>query len=353
MKINEKDIDKIINKVVSDNKVINQTVESLNDYGFDFKELNIEKDFTFKDENIDLEIDINYLNPHFLSSIYKKNNIDEIEFSYNDFNIEIDEITSEELTVSSKSKLQKIQEYNEEIKDLLSSNDEDENINIDLSKDEDEINDEIIENRNQLKSIKTEIETTINAQLQELKSDTLKLVEQIKEKVEEYIELNQGNQGFKGFIKNFKDNSVKNKVISIYMDNVELKEYDLKEEIVREHKKIEKQNELIKAVSDKFSKVNIFQYPMLLLELRTLKKRAKIIKEEVKFNKSMLKDKISILKNKRPQIKEELIYLINEKFDDIALEKYLQDEENIKVTRYELYQETMIDYSRIAKKFNF
>jgi hypothetical protein len=350
-----KSIDKLVETFVSKHK-IQQTVDQINSYGFDFEDMFIEKDYSVVDEKIEVEVSIKFLKDHFLKPIYSKYGIDEIEYTYSNFQIEIDEVSSEDSSMMLSNKLQKIQQMKEEWDELVS--DSEVNLSNNFIDREDEVEQAQQLEERRLKKIADEIELTINEQLSFLQKETKELEEDLTEKIYEYLESKQVKKGFfnslANIYKNYQVNKTKDRVVDEYMLNVDMKILDYQEEKVKLNEKIENHNKRIKASAEKYNTAPIWKIPQVFLEIRVLKEKGKVLKREVNLNKEKIDMQISYLKKSYVRIEEEIKVLIDEKYEEILLDKYMEygSEDEMYVSERQLEHYTLKDYLQIAKKYN-
>lgn len=358
-----KSIDQLVENVISKHRIQN-TIEQINSFGFDFEDMFIKKDYLIKEEEIVTDVEIRYLKDYFLDIIKSKYKIDTIQYTYNNYQIEVEEVSSEDASISLNSKIKKLQVQSEEWKELFKKDEGDnehEDVSFNLSNNnlrhEEEINQlEQLENK-RLNKIGKEIEVTINEQLQFLKREIFELEHELEEKIKEFLETKQVKKGFFGrltdFIKNTQVERTKSRVVSEYMLNVDNHIDDLKLEKINQNKRIEKHNELIKVAAKQYDTAPFYKIPQIFVEIRILKNKGKLLKKEVRINREKIDAQISYFRKKYNVIEEEIKLLIDEKYEEILLNQYIDNgADEMYVSERELEYYTIQDYLKIAKKYN-
>ncbi|MGA1941241.1 hypothetical protein [Arcobacter sp. YIC-310] len=358
-----KSIDQLVENVISKHRIQN-TIEQINSFGFDFEDMFVKKDYLIKDEEIVTEVEIRYLKDYFLDIVKSKYKVDNIQYTYNNYQIEIEEVSSEDSSISLNSKIKKLQAQAEEWKDLFKKDEYDnehEDVNFNLSNNylrhEEEIEQlEQLENK-RLSKIAKEIEVTINEQLVFLKKETLDLERELEEKIKEFLETKQIKKGFfnkvSDFFKNAQVERTKSRVVSEYMLNIDNHVDNLKLEKINQNKRIEKHNDLIKVAAKQYDNAPFYKLPQIFMEIRILKNKGKLLKKEVRINREKIDAQITYFRKKYNVIEEEIRLLIDEKYEEILLNQYIDNgADEMYVSERELEHYTIQDYLKIAKKYN-
>lgn len=335
--MNIEQLNKTIETEIQKDSVLNQQVEALQDY-IEFDEMFIDIDQKTENHKLVYDIQIDYKSPKFTQDFLKRKQITDIDFEYNNYNLSIEHLESEEYSLDSKSLTSEIEELQDQIKQLK----------IDFVDEDDDNNPQKIlddkiqrsydlreENKLQIQKLKNEIEVTLNAMFYDLKSDTEKLINRIYELVEDYNQQKGNGLEFKDLWKSFKNNRVKDSVIKTFINSFKFKVHSKKIEI-------RKQNEKIRSLKNQMTSKNLWDWYSIIQEIKIVKEKRTIIKEEYQ----MMNDSL-------PHFVDEAQEIVEQGFEELLFDLYheTQYQENIKISKTELYKYTLQDYNKIVQKY--
>jgi len=335
--MNIEQLNKTIETEIQKDNVLNQQIEALQDY-IEFDEMFIDIDQKTENHKLVYDIQIDYRSPKFTQDFLKRKQITDIDFEYNNYNLSIEHLESEEYSLDSKSLTSEIEELQEQIKQLK----------IDFVDEDDDNNPQKIlddkiqrsydlreENKLQIQKLKNEIEITLNVMFYDLKSDTEKLINRIYELVEDYNQQKGNGLDFKDIWKSFKNDRVKSSVIKSFFNTFKFKVHAKQIEV-------RKQNEKIRSLKQTMTAKNMWDWMSIISEINLVKERRSILKEEYQ----MMKDSLSI-------VESEIEGLVEQGFEELLFDLYheTQYQEDIKITKTELYKYTLQDYNKIVQKY--
>lgn len=339
-----KNIDELnqeIVRLIDNDVVVNQQLEALTDYGFEFQDVHKEIKQTEKDYSIQKEVIIDFLEPKFTKHFLTKNKINDIDFIYKNYQITINDIESndDEYTQEKNQILRTIEELQSQVSmmdsELLAELGDDANPQIAIQRHEESI--EILKEQNRIRSerFKQEIEITINANLQNLKADVDKLISSLDELVGQYNKAKGNGNNLRDLIKEFSNHRVKEYAKSRLNLQYKALVTSKKIEVVRKTERIK----------------------FLWAEIRSDAWKIFTLKSEINllvFEKQDLEADYKAMKKDIPIVNEKIEILVEAKFEEMIIDLINQSKEtdvkNIKISRRELYAYAFQGYKELLKK---
>lgn len=334
--INKIEIEKLLTKTISNDKLINRQKEELESFGFTFRDIDILVDYE-NDKNY--EVDIKFGRPAFTKKILSRYDLEEIDFDYDSRNMEIEifNIKHNEYSTNEKKLSRTISKEISKLKEMSSGIDNLMYEGIKISSVGDNIEDlvetQIEKNKYEVKRIKKEIEDTINAKLELLREDIKDITNRIREVIENY---NDNLENKKFSIKNALKNMLNKRAIR---------------SVIHKMKSFYQKTLLEKKL--KLQKVN-----MELSQISYLKNITSLGEEIAK--KQMLLNKKSILKQEYQYFKQskKIIYtnideIVEEKNREYTIELMgeVENAEDIVIDEHTLLRYCIPEYKNLMKTY--
>lgn len=320
-----KNIINLIENEIKNDRIINQQITAIENFGLSFKDFIF--DVIYKKE--DIQVFLGVENAFFNNSFLKSKEINNIDFIYKDYKININSLTFEnekKLINSYKNTLEELEKQ-----ERITENEEKEIIKKQISK----IKEKNEETESQKKKLIKETEITINEQLKDLKKDIENLKYKIIDMLEK-IEKKPEKSTIRQILKNFKNERAKETIKRDLYSSYNLIIYNKKFEIIRINQQIK---QLYLSIS--LSKAHLIL--SIIDNINTFKIKKEILKEEMKR-----------LKNFKKTIKEEINEIVEEETEFLILEQIKDEvkEEDITISKIELYKLTIPRYKKLISKMD-
>lgn len=323
--MNKEELFKQLQKEFKEDIVINQQLETLSFNGFEFG--NIDANLEEKksaDYKIEFDVELEYQYPSFIKAFLKRKDITEIDFSYSDFKIEINDI---ELDNETDFYTKKTKTYSK------LANDDEMNYVEEIEEKDDESKESIKRKKTKLIN---EIESNINEQLKLLKSDTDKLISRINSFVEDYNTLKGNGKSIRSLFKQFKNYRNKDSVIKDYQNMYQNKLDSIKVKLLK------KDNEIREKKAEK-TVYNFWSWSKIGQEVKVLV-----------TERDILKSKFDMLKTNYKRVLDEIETMVEEKFELLLFDKLQenQDMKDVKIDKFEIYRYTLKFYKKIVSQYD-
>jgi hypothetical protein len=331
--INKKELEKIISRTIDNSIEVNEQREQLESYGFVFRSIDTFVDFKSEKE---YEVSIKFTKPAFTKRMLSRYDLKNLEFDYDNeaMKIEIFNIVHNEF-ITDKKKLEKqITKDQEKLEDYtnIANNPMLEDVPIPKMGNrniEDMVEEQFEKNKYELDRVKKEIENTINASLELMRQDILKINSEIRKVVENYKD-NLENK--KSSFKNFLNNHLNKRAMNSVKHNLKL---NYKKHLLEKKIKVQQVNEKIAGIS----------YTKNLLQLGQ-----KIAEKQMYLNKkASLKQDYLYLKKSKNVIFANIEEIVEEKNREYTLELIgeVKNAEDINISEFQLLKYCIPPYNKM------